>query len=140
MFVPRTLRDFGDLVMYFNEKKLSIRVDSDQQSVEVGASRVQWDVRDPYVHVTQPIAADIPADRAAIVASAVAQTNHAAQLPVLDFDQGAGIVSFRVTMVALVDGIRVDLLEAVLAGAEVRVRELREVLRDVLDHGTFGPP
>jgi hypothetical protein len=122
MFVPRTLRDFGELVVWFNEKKVAVRVDSERQIVDVGELRLRWD--DPFLHVTRPILA-IPAGDTSDVVHAIVAHNHEAQLPVLDFDAASGALTFRITTPVLVDGVRVDLLEALLGGIDAHVEDLR---------------
>lgn len=128
MFVPRTLRDFGELVLMFTERKVPVRVDSDRQTIDVGALRLHWDTVHPFLHLTQPIHAGVAAERIASVARAIAEYNHEAQLPVLDLDLRTGTISFRVSLPILVDGVRLDLVEALLAGIEARTAELRAQL------------
>lgn len=133
MFIPRTLRDFGELVMMFNEMKVAIRVDSEAQTIEAGALRVRWDTSRPYLHLTQAILADVPVAKVALVESAIVRHNHDASLPVLDFDARTRTISFRVSTVVLVDGVRVDLVQALLGGIDARVEELRAELASLLD-------
>jgi hypothetical protein len=132
MFVPRTLHDFGELVMLFNERALPLRVDNDQQIIDSGPVRLQWDARHPFLHVTRSILT-VPADRARDIERAIAEHNHESRLPVLDFDAKTGVLSFRVTTLVLVDGVRLDLLDAILTSVDVRVDELRARLAPLVD-------
>ncbi|MFN0252314.1 MAG: hypothetical protein ACKV2T_35895 [Kofleriaceae bacterium] len=132
MFVPRTVRDFGELVMLFNEKQLAMRVDSEQQIVDLGPTRLQWDAHHPYLHFTRAIAT-MPPECTSAVERMIAAQNHAAQFPMLDFDASTGTLAGRMTALVLVDGVRVDVIEAILAAIDANIDEMREQVAAIED-------
>lgn len=132
MFVPRTIQTFGQLVQLFVDMKVQHHVLADRQVLQAGPLQLRWEPRHPFLHITQVIVTDVPADRTALVEQTVVSQNHDSQFPVLDFDARTRTVVFRVTTPVLVDGVRLDLLQSILAGIDVRVGELRDELTRLL--------
>ena len=136
------IQSFKDLVTHLEKEGKSFNADSAEQAIVLspdaagGASTpvvVRWDKKDPLIHVLQPMVAEVPAERAVDVAVAIARMNDQAKMPGLGYNQRTRLIYYRISMVVLPDGIRSDLLMAMIRGAGENAKEVLGTIRHVVE-------
>lgn len=139
MALAKTVRTFAELVQLLETTHTAHRANPAQQTVDLatpdlpGPTHVRWEMKLPLVQLIQPIVVGVPAPRVRDVEIAVLRLNNAILFPGLAFDHVSRSAYFRITAVVLLDGIRLDLLQAYFQGVVMNARELRGPLVKVVE-------
>jgi hypothetical protein len=141
MALAKTVRSYAELVQLLETTHTAHRANPAQQTVDLivpsadlpGPTHVRWEKGLPLVQLIQPIVVDVPAARVRDVELAVLRLNNAILFPGLAFDHVSRCAYFRITAVVLLDGIRLDLLQAYFQGVVLNARELRGPLLKVVE-------
>ncbi len=118
------VKTFQELVESIRAGNVGFEADATRQVIELdtdpelpGRMYIRWETHFPLVQLVQPILRNIPADRTSEVESAICRLNSLAMFPGLGFDYQNALVYFRIVTPIMVDGVRVDMLQAFVAGA-----------------------
>ena len=139
MALAKTVRSYAELVQLLETTHTAHRANPAQQTIDLvttglpGPTHVRWEMKLPLVQLIQPIVVDVPAERVRDVELAVLRLNNAILFPGLAFDHVSRCAYFRITAVVLLDGIRLDLLQAYFQGVVMNARELRGPLVKVVE-------
>jgi len=140
MALAKTVSSYAELLQLLSVLQAPHRADPALQTIDLltatdlpGPLHVRWEKHLPLVQLLQPVVVNVPAARVRDIEAAVVRINNAAVFSGLGFDHAMRRVYYRITGVVLLDGLRVDLLQAYLQGAVANATELRPSLLKVVD-------
>lgn len=156
MTIPKCIRTYDELLETFTEHKVEHTAHRERWSLDVpsperelpGPVHIRWEQLFPFVQFIQPIIENVPEDRIADVESAVTRLDAVSMYPGVQFDHSLRMIYYRVTAVVLVDGVRLDLIQAYLHGVVTNAKALHAPLsavvkglpgREVLSVAKSGP-
>jgi hypothetical protein len=140
MALAKTIRSYAELVQMLVEAGVAHDADPGRQTVDVppdtsdlpGPTHLRWEKRHPFLQLIQPIVLGVPRERVRDIETAVVRLNNVSLHPGIEFDHGTSTVYHRVTAVVLVDGIRLDLIQAYLQGLLIKARQLRPTFLQIV--------
>ncbi len=141
MTTPTWIKSFDELVATLQAANVPHQANPANQTLEVRTAAdalgnslfVRWERQLPYVQIIQPMIANVPPARVPAVEAAIGRINNVAVLAGLGFDYNSRLLYFRITARVLPpDGLRADMLQALIQGAVVNAGEVLEALRKVV--------
>jgi hypothetical protein len=140
MAPPVPVRDFSELVKALRDGGVELREDPNRKAMDIltgvadlpAPLHVRWEAVFPFVQIIQPILDGVPAERVGDLEAAVARLNNLSMVPGLGIDHQTSTVYFRLTTPVLVDGVRLDLFQALSHGAVTNALQFRPSLNKVL--------
>ncbi|HKA89674.1 MAG TPA: hypothetical protein VKE22_18545 [Haliangiales bacterium] len=138
---PTWIKSFDELVAALQGANVPHQASAANQTIEVrtgaaalgGSLFLRWERQLPYVQIIQPMIQNVPAARVPAVEAAIGRLNNVAVLAGLGLDYASNLLYFRVTARILPpDGLRSDMLQALMQGVVVNAGEFLEPLRRVV--------
>jgi hypothetical protein len=138
------ISNYEELVRFFSESGLLHQAEPAESLVKIptrkgsldGVLFIRWQADHQVVHYVQTIGFEIPADRLAAVALAIAMLNHVLPLPGFGINVPARYSYFRVTMPLRPDGtLSKNEIQGLFNLVVRTAAEHHDALRDVALHG-----
>jgi hypothetical protein len=143
---PVVLATFADLLARLQADNVPHQVvDPERQVVAVPANLggtptqtvFRWETGSPLFQIIVPMPFPVPADRVAAYESALVRVNNAIALPGFGFDHDKGLPYYRLSLPRETDGgLRLELLQRMLASAVANARDFLGALRGVTTGGS----
>ena|SRR6266487_3473229 len=140
MTQPTWIKSYDELLGTLRTNNVPHQANPANQTIEIRTAAdafgnvlyVRWEKQLPFVQIIQPMIQNVPANRVQAVEAAMGRINNAAVFAGLGFDYPTHLLYFRITLPILPDGVRSDMLQALLQGAVINAGEVAEAMRRVV--------